>query len=940
VGFWKNTINGLLFASMLGTTSINGPLSSNLFAKDKNIQSLEQVILDDGGIKGKIRDAKTGEELIGANILVQNTNTGASTDIDGVYQIKNLNPGEYSIKISYISYKPVIVEHVKVLDGIDTNIDILMEPATTELDEVIVTADALKNTEANLLKIQKNSASIMDGFSSELIKKNNSSDGADVLKRMTGINLSEGKYAFIRGVGDRYNNTSLNGSSLPSTDPEKKSFSYDIFPASLIETIITSKTFTPDKPADFAGGLVQISTIEFPSSFILDFSSSATYDQNTSGKTFFTYNGGKKDFLGYDDGTRDMPSSITDTRISRGNYSDSALTEITKTFGNNWQTINKNAPINGSLKFSLGDKIDIGEDILGYMTSVLYSNSRKTKDLKKNFYDFSGARYSYDGVSYTNSAMLGMMLNLSFKFNQTNKISSKNMFNQNADDIVTLYRGDYRYADQYREITLMNYVSRSLLSNQLTGQHLISLLNGLGLEWNINYSQSERNEPDARRYAYSRDIMNPEEPLRFILDQSISTRYYGKLNDINRGAYLDLDLKIFENPQLPKVKFGLFLNRKVRDFDARTFGFKNIPGGNFALEDSVLRLPIEQIFDPENITKKFIQVTEITKPSDSYLSEQSVNAGYAMIDAGFLDKFRLIAGARYELSNQKMTAIDLLGDSINVNNIYRDVLPSVNLIYSVNDWINLRGAYSKTLSRPEFREMAPFSYFDFIDNELIQGNPDLKRTLINNYDFRVEMYPGAGELVALGLFYKNFKDPIEETLQASANEPIRTFENANSAKNYGLELELRKSLGFIDFMKHFSFVGNAALIKSNIELKNDGFQQGERLLQGQAPYMFNLGLYYDNTDLGLNSGLVYNKVGERISKVGSKDLGNIIEKPVDLIDFYVSKNLFDNFTIKFGAKDLLNQDRIMMQQSPIGDKIFGLEHVGRNFSLDISYKLN
>lgn len=891
-----------------------------------------------GTISGKITDKANNEELIGANVLVIGTTTGSSSDIDGNYSIKNIEPGSYTLKISYVSYQSMVIENVKVNSNEITSLNISLAPASAELEEVVVTAEALKNTEANVLKIQKNSSNIMDGVSAELIKKNNSSDGTDILKRMTGVTISDGKYAFIRGVSDRYNNTMLNGANLPSTDPEKKSFSYDLFPASLIDNVITAKTFTPDKPADFSGGLVQINTIEFPSRFILDFSAAAAYNTLTTGKNFVSYQGGKKDFLGFDDGTRAMPDIITSTKIARGNYTDAELTEITKSFSNDWKTTVKSAPINGSLKLDIGNKMEVGDDdVFGYIGSLTYSNKSEMKELEKNFYDYSGARYNYKGFSYDKSVMWGGLLNLSYKFDKTNKISLKNVYNQNANDVSTLFEGDYRYADQYRDITSFNYVSRSLFSNQLIGQHqLNSVLSGLSVDWNLSYSRSKRDEPDGRRYIYGRSLEDPSEPLRFQLDQSLVTRYYGELKDQNYSGNFDLGFQIFENPELPKIKVGYLHDNKDRDFSARSFGFRNIAGGNFQYEDSVLQGSVENIFVDQNINSKFIQVSEITKPSDSYTSSQVINAGYIMADATAFQRLKITAGARLERSNQQMTSKSNTGENIDVDQDYNDILPSVNLTYVLNDWINLRSAYSTTLARPEFRELAPFTYFDFIDNELIQGNPKLKRTLVNNYDLRFEMYPDPGELIAVSFFYKRFQDPIEEVLQASANEPIRSFENAKLATNYGVEIELRKSLHFI--LPNFSLVGNASLIHSQVELNSKGFQEDERALQGQAPYIFNLGLYYDNIEFGLNSSLVYNKVGERIAKVGSKDLGNILERPVDLIDFSISKSLLGSLIFKFTVKDLLNQDRILIQQSPIGEKISEVERVGREVSVGLSYK--
>src|SRR3989339_1859942 len=314
-----------------------------------------------GTISGKVTDKSTNEDLIGASVLIVGTTTGASTDLDGTFALKSLVTGKYQLRVSYISYQTLVVSNVVVTAGQNTVVNIQLEPATTELNEVVVSAEALKATEASVLNIQRNSLNIVDGQSAELISKNNSSDGADVLKRMTGVTISEGKYAYIRGVGDRYNNTMLNGSNLPSTDPEKRTFAYDIFPASLMENVLTSKTFIPDKPADFTGGLVEINTIEFPSKFIFDLSVSSSVNTNTTFKSFNSYNGGKSDFLGFDDGTRDLPSNMPNQRLDR-NVTQLQLQEIGRAFADNWATKTSTAPLNGNFKINLGNKIELGDE--------------------------------------------------------------------------------------------------------------------------------------------------------------------------------------------------------------------------------------------------------------------------------------------------------------------------------------------------------------------------------------------------------------------------------------------------------------------------------------------------------------------------------------------------------------------------------------------------
>ncbi len=887
-----------------------------------------------GSITGVVTDENSNEKLIGVNILIEGTNYGAATDLDGKFVIKNVPQGKYNLIVSSIGYTKVLIKDVNV----PSDLKITLKPEVLETDEVIVTAEALKTTETSVLKIQKNSSAIVDGMSSELISKNNSSDGTDVLKRMTGVTISEGKYAFVRGVGDRYNNTLLNGATLPSTDPEKKSFSYDLFPANLIENVITSKTFTPDKPGDFSGGLVQINTIEFPNKLTVDFSASAAFNTTTTFSEFTSYQGGKKDFLGYDD------AQINSTRVVRGNYSNEELQEISSAFRNNWSTKSFDAPLNSSYKISVGDNYYFGDDIFGYIASLNYSSNYESYSREKSFYDFDGPRYSYVGDYSNHNISLGGMLNLSYKFLGNNKVTFKNVFNQNADDEVTINRGEYRYAGQFREITALKYVSRSLRSHQLGGQHSF-FDNFLMIDWGISYSNSLRNEPDLRRYVYARDLDEGDLPLSLILDQSLVTRFYGKLEDNDYGVNTNFSLKPFTNPNFPKISFGLLYNSKDRDFNARIFGFRNGSGGNFIQEQETLLLPIDQIFTPENIRPDFITVTEITLPSDSYQSEQEVAASYIMIDPQLTDKLKIVTGVRFEYSRQILNSQTITNDPVNVNTIYRDWLPSVNLIYQLTTDINLRLAYSKTLARPEFREIAPFAYFDFLANELVQGNPSLTRSLIDNYDFRFEYFPSGSELFAVSFFYKNFKDPIELILIASSsNEAIRSFANAQSARNFGTEIEIRKRLGFIsDLLDNFSVVGNLSLINSKIKLDNssesNSFQKTDRPLQGQANNIINVGLYFDDYNLGLNTSLTYNRVGERISKVGVNDLGDIIEMPVDQIDFMISKKILENFSVKFSAKDILNQNRLFIQRTKDGDKVVDLYNQGRSFSLGFAFQL-
>lgn len=895
-----------------------------------------------GSINGKIIDKTTNEELIGASILIIGSTTGTTTDLDGTYSLKGLVAGTYQLRVSYISYQTAVINNVNVKAGQNTILNIQLDPSTTELNEVVVSAEAIKASEASVLNIQRNSLNIVDGQSAELISKNNSSDGADVLKRMTGVTISDGKYAFIRGVGDRYNNTMLNGSNLPSTDPEKRTFAYDLFPASLMENVLTSKTFIADKPADFTGGLVEINTIEFPSKFLFDINLSSAYNSNTTFKSFNSYNGGKQDILGIDDGTRELPSSISDLRVNKTNFTTEQLQQIGVSFKSNWQTKSLYAPLNSGFRINLGNQMSFENSHLGYIASISYSNSAENKGLEQASYTFEGPRFNYNGSVNSINVSWGGLFNISYKQGKDHKISLKNVINNSSDDETTVYEGIYYGTQQTRKSTALRFVTRSLQSHQLIGEHHFDYLRSLRVDWNVNFAKSNRDEPDARRYIYARGSEEYDQPYRFLLDQSISTRYFGSLDDKSFGGNLNFKIKPFTDAFLPTFKFGLMLDKKERIFDARIFGFRNIPGGNFLQEDNILQQSIDKIFTPVNINPQFIEVIEVTQPTDSYNSNQTITAGYGMFDFQPFSGVKIIAELRYENAKQNLFSKSRTGEPIQVRSNYDDLFPSLNLTFEAADNINFRLAYSRTTARPEFREIAPFTYFDFVQNELVIGNTKLKRSLITNYDARLEYYPAPKELLAISAYYKEFADPIEQILlSSSAFEPLRSYENAKSANNVGIEFEARKSFDFISStLSNFSFIGNLSIIDSKIKLEDNGFQEAERALQGQADFILNAGLYYDALEGDFSASIIYNKVGQKISKVGFGNLGDVIEVPRDQIDISISKKLFEVISIKLAVKDLLSQDYKFIQQTPDGDKVSELSKKGQTISVSLSYKLN
>ncbi|MDP3580642.1 MAG: TonB-dependent receptor, partial [Ignavibacteria bacterium] len=422
------------------------------------------------------------------------------------------------------------------------------------------------------------------------------------------------------------------------------------------------------------------------------------------------------------------------------------LQNIGLSFKNNWQTKSLNAPLNSSFRLNVGNQIGFDESVLGYIGSVTYSNSAENKNLEQASYTYEGPRFQYSGSNNTMNVNWGALVNVSYKQGKDHKISLKNVFNNSSDDETTVYEGLYNYTQQIRKVTALRFVSRSLQSHQLIGEHHFDFLRSVKADWNLNYAKSERNEPDARRYIYARGMEDTAQPFRFLLDQSIGTRYFGNLDDQSYGANLNFKIKPFEAASMPTIKLGYTFDKKDREFTARIFGFRNIPGGNFLEEDKILQQSVDQIFAASNINPTFIEVIEITQPTDSYNSNQTISAGYAMMDFQPISNIKVITGIRYENSKQNLFSKTRTGESVEVHTDYKDLFPSLNLTWEATESINFRLAYSRTIARPEFREIAPFTYFDFVQNELVIGNTNLKRSLITNYDARLEFYPAPKEL--------------------------------------------------------------------------------------------------------------------------------------------------------------------------------------------------
>ncbi|MDZ7362947.1 MAG: TonB-dependent receptor [candidate division KSB1 bacterium] len=888
-----------------------------------------------GQLSGKVTDVASGEALIGANVIIEGTQLGATVDLDGNYWVRGIPAGTYNVRFSLIGYAVKIVNNIVIEAGKTARLDVILREEIIQGEEIVVEATAIMSSEKALLQQQRKAATIGDAVAAEQIKRAPDATTGDALRRVTGVSIVDNKFVYVRGTSERYSNTLLNGAQLSSTEPDKKAYAFDTLPSNLVENTIISKSFTPDLPGNFSGGLVQINTIEFPEKLTIRLSAAGSYNTASTGGNFRTYEGSKWDFLGIDDGTRKLPSAVNGSKIISSNYSPSELQAIGRSFPNIWRVANQTAAPNSSYMLSLGSNTSLFGRRLGYIGALSYRNSFDRIEIVRNDYNFDGTpQFEYEGDEYRFSVLWGGLLNLSYKLGDFHKISFKNLYNRAAEDEVIELRGNYYDAGNEQKNTGLRFVSRSSYSGQLMSEHAFPKLAGLQWNWRAAYSAAERDEPDYRRVIYSRGIDSPDPfraSLSFVPNPASGGRFFATMNDHNWDFASDFTLQLSR----AKLKFGGLFNTGMRDFSARIFAYKTTSQTDYRL----LYSDLDMLFAPQHIGARGFEIDEITNGADKYDASQQLAAGYFMIDLPFQvwnKNLRLIAGTRVENNAQKLSSFDQQDRPVNVNLKKTDLLPSFNLTYSLTATTNIRAAFSRTVSRPEFRELAPFAFFDFSTVSVIYGNPSLRRALIRNYDVRFEMFPDIGEILSASIFYKDFTDAIEEVI-VPTTELTRSYGNADKARNYGFELEMRKSLRFLgNTFSNFSLTANYALIQSKVDLQgsSQAIAKEGRRLQGQSPYMINLGLLYTSLQSRTSVSLLYNRFGKRIAQVGSLYDDDIIEMPRDLLDFTLLQNLGDHYELKISARDILRQEQEFIQAQR---KVKGNQR-GSTYSLGFSVK--
>jgi hypothetical protein len=914
-----------------------------------------------GIITGKITEAETGDVLRGATVQVIGTKKGAIVDVKGTYIIKGVPAGTYSLRFNYIGFKAKTVEGVEVKDGQTANIVVSLESAVKKTEEVVVEVKRLNDNASAMLAQRKNAAQVSDGIGEAEIKKLPDSDAGQALRRVPGVTLSEGKFVYVRGVSERYNNTTLNGTALSSTEPDKKAFAFDIFPAEFLQNANVAKSFTADLPGNFTGGLVQLNTIDFPEKFLLKASISTTYNDNVTFRSqgFSTYEGGRTDWLGIDDGARKLPATVPSTRrgmdelLKRaGDLNDdtgaATWIELGKSFnGNLWRQQSINAPVNTGFGLAFANLFRFDDDEFGVVANVNYGNSYMVNTMTRGGIQSNGQlQFAGNGAQANRSVSWGGLLNLAYKIGSTTSITFKNIFNRASDDEVVTLDATDNPQQRDRRYYSAQFVEKTLYSGQLGGEHTLGFVNNAVLDWKVGYSSSRRDEPDFRRLRYSSEIgrnqYNADIPRTPQGDGSVAGRFYSGLqDDLWTGGF---------NIQVPfegglKLKLGALLERRTRSFSARSF---TIIQARTIIPEVDLDLNLSQspstLLSSENFRGDGLGMSEDSKLSDTYSASEDLNAGYAMADfplqLGGLD-FRIIGGVRVENNVQRLNSFETNNSPISIAPTFTDLLPSLHIVYKATNDMNVRASATRTLARPSLREFAPFGFFDFQSQSRVQGNPNLIRSLVNNYDLRYEWFIAPGEVLAVSGFFKTFENAIEETI-IPGSVIARTFSNAQGiATNYGLEFEFRKSLGFLTpDLQTLVFSSNVAIINSNITV-TQGSLKDTRAMWGQSPYSINLGLFYTMPVLNTSINVGYNRIGSRIVQVAQ--LGqyevkagqspHVFELPRDVVDLSFIQP-FGALEVKLLFRDLLNQQLAWEQ---LGTRIASNIR-GRAITLGVSYK--
>jgi hypothetical protein len=918
-------------------------------------------------ISGKVLDEKTGEVLIGATVSIESLGKTVKSDQNGYYSISGLTEGNYTITCTNVSFEKRVLTNIFLKSDEVLNQDILMNKNLGAMTAIVVQGSSSnskpKETISSLLVAQKNSSSVSDGISAETIKKTPDKNTSDILKRVSGASIQDDKFVIVRGLNDRYNSAYINGAPLPSTEPDRKAFSFDIFPSNMLDNLIINKTATPEMPAEFAGGSIVVNTKDIVSKNFQTFSFGTGYNLQATYKTFRTYEGGKYDFLGIDDKTRALPNYFpTMADFPRPAILNPTLAAPWK---NVWSTNTETTPSNLSLQYVFAKNYQRKEkDFFGTIISATYNKNYNITSGFRQLYQeeiynpnsTNPKEYYSDQNVYSKNILAGLIANFTCKINSNNSLGFKNIYSINAEDKVITREG-YTSNVFFQTEKNLWFTSNKIYSGQIFGEHYLQK-SKIKINWLLGYTNINRDIPDLRTTIYTKSDSLSRLEANISQDAQIGVGggiYYSYLREKSKNIKIDLQRKFnYSNRFTTNIKVGFYHQSRERDYSQRVFAM--LQKDKFTFNQNFKYLPEDKIYTHIGGNDGFV-LSERLDFTNNYQAQTNLNALYIMFDQRIINSFRLIYGARNENFATDLTLPIGVGSNLPVHSFVRDFLPSSSIIYSVDKKQNIRLCYSKTLNRPEFRELCPGKFYDFATKFVTNGDTKLKRSLIDNLDLRYEAYPGKNQFFTFSLFYKYFANPIEQATAPEKGDEAAYF-NVVGAKNKGVELEFRTLLKFLthssspnNFFNNLTFSTNFSLIKSSVTAKKESDTSTlilDRTLQGQSPFCFNAGLLYQNNQNTLSFSLSANRIGDRLYAVGNIKNPDVFEKGRTVLDFQISKSFKTNedIEIKLNAKDILAQKAILYENSdgkngfsPTTDFVRISRRFGQVISLTFTYKL-
>lgn len=885
-----------------------------------------------GRITGRILDAGTGERVTAAHVQVVGTHLGIQSDGDGRFTIIRVPAGTVTLQVRRIGFSPRTITGILVLANGTTEQNVSLSSADVQLIAVRVTATKEQGGVTDALNQQQNASSMVNAITAEQIARSPDHDAAQAAQRVSGVTVQDGKYLQVRGLGERYTTASLNGARIPSPEPERKVVPLDLFPAGLLQDITTNKTFTPDQPGDFAGAHVNLRTREFPAHRQITYSLSMGGNDRVLGRMLPFAAGSGGELWGMASRARRIPDAIANANF-QSNIPQTQYNQMARQQRNVWNATPRSGGLNGSFGASMGGNTILGRRI-GHVLSANYGYAEEVRAREHFAVGHQGPDNTVApltqgwGETGRSSIQWGGLMHLSTVLAHQHRLSLNATVTRSADNEARTDKGfDENLADSIARTTL-RYVERGVATLHLQGDHQLGERNRTA--WSTTWGHSARSEPDRSDIVTSRDGSG-----RYALLASLdgARRLYFDLREQNTTAQVDHTMDLGASTQRKQLRFGVYARATDRSTAAPIYAFISRAGEDIRAQDPSV------VFGPSQTceTCAVVNVQPIGQ-AGSYTAADRTIAGYLMTEWDLSSQVRLVAGARMEQAHIHVASSTQGGFTADATLRNTDLLPSLLVNTRLAEHQNLRFGLTRTLARPEYRELAPVTFRDVLGGVSVTGNNALVRSLIDNIDLRWEVFPNAGDVFSIGVFAKHFDRPIERLESATSGASQARFQNARGAMNVGVELEARSSLVRLGpWAAPFTAFGNVTLMHSSVHLDTlQGLTVTDRTrrLVGQAPYVVNAGLTYLSSSSRTNASLLYNVVGPRLHAAGVMPLPNIIETPRHAVDVSLRFPVWGGLSGRVDARNLLDARHRLMQGTLEREGY----NAGRSFSMGLSWQ--